>query len=341
VNTNHKSVRRLLGIVCQALLIIFILGFLFWQAAGNPEFYKMLGRDKRWGFLFLAVVCNLSSVMITFLRWRWLVRVLDIPFSYREMLRISSIGYLFNLAPAGIVSGDLIKIFLLARRYQGVNERITASVLIDRVIGLYVMFLVSCTAIFVTGFYNRPETIARVSTQIVLTLTIIASVCILLAMLPGVSGSTIRNSLKRIPYCGHFLAKMLEAFNVYRSHLLTLLVSMIVTFPVHILQSWCIWSVARGFFDNVTAAGAIDHIVMHTIANLTSMIPLAVGPYEAVLNNLYPLYLGDAAIGIGLVTALGYRLCCIVVAGIGIGFYLTNRREVAAVRDDLEKPDVE
>ena len=334
----NKTTKKWLGIAIQAILILGIFGFLFWQASSNREFGELLRRQKHWHFLLLAVGCNLASVLLTFWRWRWLVRAMEIPLSQREMLRIGFVGYLFNLAPAGIVSGDLVKILMLARKYPAAKERVAASVLVDRAIGLYVMFLTSAVTIFATGFADRTEAIARISTQIVLILTLIATVCVLVTLLPSMTQGRFRRLLSRIPWCGGFLHNLVEAFRLYRQHPVTLIVSTLVTIPVHVLLSLCVWAVARGFFQEVP--GMLDHIVMHTIANLTSMIPLAVGPYEAVLNQLYPVYLGPSALGIGLIVALGYRLSCLAVAGLGIGFYLANRGEVDQLRNETEAASV-
>ena len=76
-------------------------------------------------------------------------------------MRIGFLGYLFNLAPMGIVGGDLLKAWMLAREKPGNRAKALASVVVDRIVGLYVLFLVAAAGVFVTGFWdhrrpNRP-----------------------------------------------------------------------------------------------------------------------------------------------------------------------------------------
>ncbi len=329
-------------------IILLIFVFLFAQAFRNDAFTELLKHEKRWGFLALAVFCNLASVLFTFFRWQLLIRDMGISLSLWETFRLGFVGYLFNLAPAGIVSGDLVKVFMLAHRYPEMKEKGAASVIVDRGIGLYVMFLVAAGAIWWTGFWERPEPIARLSTQIILWLVVVSSVAAVLSLLPGttrtITGGRFRRRLAGIPAVGDFLVKLVEAFQLYRERPWTLLVSVLLTFPVHIILALAVYCIARGLFAEVPAI--MEFQVMHPVANLTSMIPLAAGPYEMVLDALFPLFfqpmtgldaLGPggsgisgigSGIGFGLIVALGYRLTCVAVAGIGMVFYLVARREI-------------
>jgi hypothetical protein len=71
---------------------------------------------------------------------------------------------------------------------------------------------------------------------------------------------------------------------------------------------------AAGLFPVVP--GLTEHEMLYCAANLTSMIPLAAGPFEFVLaHQLDPLF--GTGIGAGLVIALAYRLTTILVAVAG------------------------
>ena len=58
--------------------------------------------------------------------------------------------------------------------------------------------------------------------------------------------------------------------------------------------------------------GLVDHLMLHNVANLTSMIPLPAGPYELVLEQLYQLF--GMSVGMGLIVSLMSRLTTICVA---------------------------
>jgi ABC-type Na+ efflux pump permease subunit len=101
-----------------------------------------------------------------------------------------------------------------------------------------------------------------------------------------------------------------------------------MTFAVHGLFSMGIWLIALGFYGY--APTAAEHLVLHPVANVTQMIPLAAGPYEVVLNKMYPLFpiAGHETFrpGYGLLIALGYRLISLLLGGIGVLYYLFGYR---------------
>ena len=87
------------------------------------------------------------AVLLTFVRWWYLVRALAIPLRFSDSIRIGFWGYLFNFLPLGIVGGDVVKTVMLDHEYPRNRAKALASVLVDRVIGLYVLFVVASVAI--------------------------------------------------------------------------------------------------------------------------------------------------------------------------------------------------
>ena len=96
-----------------------------------------------------------AAGLITFVRWWYLVRALEIPCRFIDGIRISFWGYLLNFAPLGIVSGDLVKALMLDHEHPQHRAKAVASVLVDRVIGLYILFLFVTVVSLATGFYWR------------------------------------------------------------------------------------------------------------------------------------------------------------------------------------------
>lgn len=327
----------------KAALILGIFAFLFVQAYRNDAFSALLTQKKHWGFLLLGLLCNLTTVSITIVRWQMLVRAMAMPLALWDAFRIGFVGYLFNLAPAGIVSGDLIKVLMLAKQSPEMKEKGTASVIVDRVIGLYIMFLTAAGAILWTGFQNRPEPLAKLSTQIIFWLVIVSTIAAVAAMLPYTTRGRFRKRLAKLPWGGEFLVKLVEAFQLYRKRPGILFLAGLMTFPVHVFLALGIYFLAAGLFADVPAV--MDFQVMHPVANLTSMIPLAAGPYEMVLDALFPLFLAPLdtpsadprGIGLGLIVALTYRITCIVIACLGIVFYLAGRSEFDRARAAIDE----
>ena len=55
-----------------------------------------------------------GAVVVTLIRWCYLVRALGLTLSMRDALRIGFLGYLFNLAPMEI-GGGVVKAVMLGR----------------------------------------------------------------------------------------------------------------------------------------------------------------------------------------------------------------------------------
>ena len=130
------------------------------------------------------------AVLLTFVRWWYLVRALDVPCRFPDAIRISFWGYLFNLAPLGIVGGDLVKAVMLGHEHPQHRAKAVASVLVDRVIGLYVLFLVATAAILLTGFWrDRPEPTIQWICRLTFIMTVVSTVGLGVVMGPEMSSA--------------------------------------------------------------------------------------------------------------------------------------------------------
>jgi hypothetical protein len=108
---------------------------------------------------------------------------------------------------------------------------------------------------------------------------------------------------------------------------------------VHSLLSLAVFLIASGLYDRVHSPAT--HFVVTPISSATGVLPVTLGPFEGVLNLLYadvPLP-GGAHLpsGQGLVVALGYRIIAVLVAAIGLGYYLAARKEVSEVLHEAEE----
>jgi uncharacterized protein (TIRG00374 family) len=315
--------RRLLSILLQFLLIAGIFGFLFWNAAaatnaeGKNIFTVLLEQPKRWHFLVAAFFAQLFGASITFLRWRWLVRTLGLQCSHKEAFRFGFIGLMLNLAPLGVVGGDAVKAVLIAQKNPDDKSQAVASVIIDRFIGLLVMFVCGALLICFTGFYAQPEFIAQFFTLLVFAFTAAGLLGSGIVFLPFFAKGHVERLIEKIPLCGKLGSKLVQSLLLYRNHKRCLLQSGLITVFVHFSFGVSLYCIAIALFPAVPSM--VDHIMLHNVTNLTSMIPLAAGPYELVLEQLYQLY--GTYVGMGLVVSLVFRLTTICVAAAGMVYY--------------------
>lgn len=302
-------------------------------------FEDLIHQPKDWTLLAGATLFCFAAVALTLIRWCYLVRALEIPLPMKDALRIGFLGYLVNFAPVGIVGGDLLKAIMLAREYPGQRAKAVASVVIDRLIGLYLLFVVATVAILLTGLWQVPVVnISRVC-RVTFWATGLGGAVILVLMIPGVSEGRWIRSLVHIPRVGRGLDNLVEAWRMYRRKIGVLSVSAVMSVGVHCLFSLGVFLLARGLPGAVLPLGTF--FVVMPLSAAAGVLPLSLGPFEAALEFLYTNVPANVAIpvGQGLVIALAYRLITVLIAAVGLGYYLTSRREVAEVMHEVEQEE--
>jgi len=314
-------------------LSVGILAFLFWRAQDDPAFDKLRDDPKNWSLLAAAwAVCGLA-VTVTLVRWWLLVRALELPLPLSGALRIGFLGYLFNLAPMGLVGGDLLKAVMLARENRTQRTRAVASVAVDRTVGLLMLFIVATTAIFACGYFNHPHADIRWVCRVIVGATILACFGVLLLISPGITLGRGTAALERIPHIGPILNSLIESVRMYRRQPLVILVAIVMSAAVHVLFATGIYLIARGL-PGVTPP-YLEHLVIAPVSSLASIIPLPAGPQEGAIQYMYGQLASAAAKG--LVIGLTYRIITILIAMVGVGYYLAARREVTEVIHDVEE----
>jgi glycosyltransferase 2 family protein len=324
-----------------------IIAYLVWSSTHGAEkesaFAALKNQPKNWFFLTGAWACAATAVLLTFIRWWYLVRAVEIDCRFRDALRIGFWGYLFNFAPLGIVSGDVVKVVMLAYEHRHAKARATASVIVDRMIGLYYLFVVLTVAILATGFRRLPlPHNIDLACQFAVGLTLAATVALALAMIPGVLDGKLVAWLERLPRVGGTCKQLLDALRMYRRRPLVLAISSAMTIVLHCCFAMAFYLIARGLFGEKIPSLS-DHFVIVPLSLATQVIPLPLGPTEFVVNRLYAALaeLGGYTIaGQGLVVALGYRGVTLLVAALGLPYYLGNRKEIAEAMqsDDADQP---
>jgi uncharacterized protein (TIRG00374 family) len=318
-----------------------IIGYLIYDATQSKKhgnaFVNLVHQPKKWDTLIGAWSCCAGAVLLTFVRWWYLVRALDIPCRFSDSIRISFWGFLLNLAPLGIVGGDLAKAVMLDHEHRGYRAKAVASVLVDRVIGLYILFVVVSAAIWLTGFgaidLGQYNWICHVTYMV----TLISTIGLAIVIGPDLSKGHIFKLIRAIPRVGPHLESLINAVRMYNRKPGTLLLTSLMTVGVHSLFAIGCFLIASGLPGNHLSLA--NHFVVMPLASAMGVIPLPIGPFEFVLDFLYthvPVVGPPIAAGQGLVVALVYRLITVLIAGLGVFYYFGNRREMAEVMHEAE-----
>jgi hypothetical protein len=335
--------KPLLGLLKLAISL-GLLAFLFWKAAGDQNFQNLRDQPKNWTMLAAALAVDLTAVTVTFVRWYLLVRAVEIPFTVGEALRLGFLGYLFNFFPAGALGGDAVRAGFIARNNPGRRTVAAATVVVDRVFGLFALFLLVSVSYFALDWDTLQARSAK-DLELIQTLcwigiggTIGGLTALVVFLLPGFQSSPLWDFLSQVPKVGPIFAHLIEALRMYRRRLPVLALVLAMSLLVHFLLAIGIYLIAQGLPGDAPGFGA--HLIVSPMASVAGTIPLPAGPFEVVLDFLYQRISPDTvAESQGFVIAIAYRAITLAIAMIGMGYFLASRREVRTLMEDAEQAD--
>jgi len=328
--------RYLLGF----LKIAIPLGIIAWLLANvEPEQLAALrDRPKNWPLLIAAFGISFAAICVTFLRWYLLVRAVNLPFRLRDAFRLGFLGYLLNFVSVGAVGGDLFKAFFIAHEQPGRRAEAVATVVVDRMIGLYALLLVTSIAIF---FGNLPHPTPALATICTMTYaaTGLGGIAILMVLIPGFTRGSLSEWLSGLPKIGGLIGRLLASIRIYRNKKLVMSAILAISMGSHSMFAVALYLIAIALFN--TSPTLPDHLIivpLSMVAGALPFTPAGLGTFEYAMGELYDFVpaagAGDA---VGILVAMAFRLVTIAIAAIGVGFYWACRREVQEVMHEAEE----
>lgn len=313
-----------------------IIGWLMAKAyrdAGEKNL-DLFAASNNWGLIGLAWLAFLANLILTIIRWHLLVVALDIPFRLRDAFRLGFLGYLFNFVSLGSVGGDVFRAIFIARETPQHRAEAVATVLLDRIIGLYILFVMASCCIVYKQLWSSTATETRVIANVTLIATVVGFCGIVVLLVPGFTTGALSEALGRLPRIGPTVTKLIWAVRIYRRKLWVMFWASVLTVGVHTLSTLGIYALAIGIEGEAPSLGA--HFIIVPLSMVASAVPLplmGLGAFEAALELLYrqvPSTTKISTLGV-LKVAFWYRIITILNAAIGAVYYLGARREVAEV----------
>jgi len=335
--------KKIIGYLLRFGLSFGVLAALFWWSSRDPQFVKNLHSLREvglenWPLLLGGWAIIFVGVLITIVRWFLLVRTLDLPFRFRDALRLGFLGYMLNFVSPGSVGGDLFKAIFIARENQDRRPEAVATVVVDRIIGLYGLFIVATSAIILTGqvgVSEPPE--LRIIVQATLICTAIGGIGIVMLLIPGFTSGAVSEMLGDIPRIGPVIERLIGAIRMYRRNVPILLISLVMSMAVHSCATiGCyLMSIALpGKMPTLQQDFLIVPLVM--VAGAVPLMPAGMGAVEAAFEFLF-LKLGDGvAPGQGLLVGVAYRVATIINAGVGAIIFFSSRKEMVEMMHEAE-----
>jgi uncharacterized protein (TIRG00374 family) len=304
-------------------LAFSLLGLVIWQKSG--EIRKVFSRPLDLRLLLLAQVIFLCAMIVTFVRWFVLVRVIEPRFTFRATLLLGFIGHVFNLVIPGAVGGDLIKAaYLVGMRIK--KTQAIASMVIDRILGLLALFVLASAA----GTFAWARAPGNVRNLIVAAWVATGLGVLVLAM---VFGQVVTRMFPQLGM-GHarlrlIVSELKEMSTTYRGRPEVVLAALLLSTLNHALNVLAFYLIGRMLFPAMSTTLA-QHFLMVPLTLFTMAVPLpfgALGFTEEVGEQLLALVNHPS----GALAMIGFRTVMYGAGLIGACIYLVKLNEIRAL----------
>lgn len=280
--------------------------------------------------LSIALVLATIGILGTSLRWWRLLRASGCPMQLWPTVRLTFIGFFFNIVVPGLTGGDLVKAVMVARWHPERRAAAAMSVLVDRLLGVFVLVALGAGAVLVLG-----ERFPYPRAPILIGLAV-GGAAVLAYANPTLRRLTgFERLLARLPFA-RTLRQIDDALVIAARS------------PRELA-----WAGGFSLFNQCCVMGALvvlgrsfgergleiaNYVVVSALGNLVSAVPLTpggVGVAETAYGQLFELQGGSFTLGFAC--AIAWRLCLVAV-GLGGGLFLLapEGRLSAAERAQLQ-----
>jgi uncharacterized protein (TIRG00374 family) len=310
----------------------------------SPGISGLLNDTPDWLAFAGLVVIACTCTTIQFLRWYLLVRALDLPFTIPNAFRLGLIGCFYNAFLPGSVGGDLMKAFYIARDTPGKRAAAVATVVADRMVGLFGLLWFS--AVFGGGFWLAGDTRIVGNAyleKIIVGCSAIVGVAVIVWIGLGFLSLELQQRLtvwlQRIPKLGNTFAELWFVLCTYRKRSRAIYSVIAMTAVVHIGFVFMFHLAVRVFPRMPDPASVPEHFVVAPIGYIAQAFfpaPGGVGGGEYIFGYLYTL-LGRPD-STGVVGRLTLRVVEWSIGLIGLYFFLRMRGTLPAEPAEKQEP---
>lgn len=321
-------------------LALAIVSWMFWQH--RDGFDRIVSQPLLWGWVAAAMGLRGVAIAVACVRWWMLVRAQNIPFALRDALRLGLVGNACNYVVPGTVGGDLTKVVLIARDHPGAKAIVTATVVLDRILGLMALLLVGASAALLhSELWHHPQLSTGMALLTIGSLGGVTALCLMLH--PAVVQSRCWQRLADLPKVGGIVSELTRGVSLYQQRRSAVIGGLLLSMAGHICSITACFCCVVALRLTDLAPGFVTHALVVPIAEVAaSVLPLpgGIGAREGAMQYLYSTVSTSGAVAgeAGFYVAIGFSLVSIVVAaaGAGIAMLLAGRRESTANRIGTE-----
>jgi uncharacterized protein (TIRG00374 family) len=236
--------------------------------------------------LVLGLLLYGTALLLTVVRWQWLLAVQGVQVPFGALLRLSLIGVFFNLAIPGAVSGDLVKMGYIAAHAGERKAESMLTILVDRVVGVMGLLIVAavsvaCALPLLWGLDERyqPLRVAALSVALGSVVGVIGVILVEfrapLVRQPGVSWLLARLGELLPAKLRDLVARLVTALDLYRYHRGTMLKATVLAVAVHTLLAIDLYALGKAVGES--SLGLHHYVIAASVANAVASIPATPG----------------------------------------------------------------
>ena len=294
--------------------------------SGRLNLNAIYEAKNNYQLVILAFFILLLGVLVTFYRWKLLLKGQNIILSNKDVISLGFIGLFFTSVLPGAVGGDLIKSVYIAKKVKTNKTSSVLTVLLDRIIGVTALVIICTVGLLLNlkKVLKQPElsSLAVIIVGILLFLILLTFI----GLSKRVHTNKLFNTIMgKIPFSETF-NKIYLAFHAYRNAHKYLTYALLLSFINHTMNivAFYIITKALGF----GGLGMYAYIFIVPIGMITTAIPLTpagIGIGQAAFLKLFEWSLGHpTTIGADAITI--WQAIAIVIYMVGGYFYITYRR---------------
>jgi glycosyltransferase 2 family protein len=329
------------------ILLKYVLGFgllvwviwKFWNPNGNvPGIRNLIQEPANWWLALVTVVLVGCVLICQISRWYLLVRALDLPFQYRDAIRLGTVGYFYNMIVPGSVGGDAVKAVFIARDHPERRYAAGATVVIDRLLGLFGLLLLAAVIGGICWSNGDPRIVGNEWLKNAIRICVTAcGVAITGWVLLGLFSIPKQDAFgARLTRLAKPLGEVWGMVCLYRRRPMSVYQTIPLTAFGQVLMVLYLHCAVRVF-----AAGSPGELSEHFIIGPIGFIgqafipaPGGVGGAEALFGYLYTIL--NRAEASGVIGRLTIRLGELFVAACGYILFLSMRAELKTVETGAE-----
>jgi uncharacterized protein (TIRG00374 family) len=329
---------------------IAILARLF---QSNRESLGKIDWDQlNWSYFALCVALTGAAFLVTFLRWYYLVAAQNLPFTKRDAVRLGFIGVLCNYVGPGGAGGDFVKAILIAKEHPERKAVAAATVFLDRLLGLIALFCVGALAsLTFLPLTDHPR--LQVLMTVLWSGAIGGIAGLFLLLHTSLPKSRLVAWMFRIKLVGPILEDIQLGILLYQTRKRILWGAVALSLVGHLMFLSVFYCASLALDSGPAAPTFLGQLFLIPAAELVGVLiptPAGIGALEGAVQGVFVMGIEIAsqpvskelAAAAGFSTALVFRMSNLLIALIGGGFYLTNRRDIEeALEEEEEALDAE